>query len=148
MTYETFKYEVKKLGLTVHFFDTLIFIKNGYRTVYYVDTKKRYYINREYEFSNLDEILQGEVFELVLNLAKTPLDERGDLCKEEKWYLKHKHLNTWGRENYLRQNRTGTYLSLGSKADEIVLTSKFTTYDLELLASRINLNEFVKEKVE
>ena len=79
MTYETFKYEVKKLGLTVHFFDTLIFIKNGYRTVYCVDTKKRYYINREYEFSNLDEILQGEVFELVTELAKTPLDERGEL---------------------------------------------------------------------
>ena len=36
-------------------------------------------INREYEFSNLDEILQGEVFELVTELAKTPLDERGEL---------------------------------------------------------------------
>lgn len=79
MTYKEFKYEVEKLGLTVHFFGTLIFIKNGYQTVYCVDTKKRYYINREYEFSNLDEILQGEVFELVTELAKTPLDERGEL---------------------------------------------------------------------
>nr|DAM85317.1 MAG TPA: hypothetical protein [Caudoviricetes sp.] len=146
MTYETFKYEVKKLGLTVHFFDTLIFIKNGYRTVYCVDTKKRYYINREYEFSNLDEILQGEVFELVTELAKTPLDERGDLCEEEKWYLKHKYLNTLMGKNYLCKN--GNSLFLKEKTNSIGLKYRFTRYDIEELKEQINLNDFEMEKVE
>jgi hypothetical protein len=149
MTYKNFKYEIKKLGLNVHIFNTLIFVKNDYRAVYYVDTKKRYYINREYEFSNLDEILQGKVFELVLNLAKTPLDERGDLYHEDKWYLKHKYLNVWKGENYLRIDMERKDLSLGSKkADGIIWISKFTKYDLDQLANRININEFEKEKVE
>lgn len=145
MTYKEFKYEVEKLGLTVHFFGTLIFIKNGYQTVYCVDTKKRYYINREYEFSNLDEILQGEVFELVTELAKTPLDERGDLCKEEKWYLKHKYLNTLMGTNYLCKN--GNSLFLKELINSIGLKYRFTRYDIEELKEQININDFEMEEV-
>ena len=108
--------------------------------------KKRYYINREYEFSNLDEILQGEVFELVTELAKTPLDERGDLCEEEKWYLKHKYLNTLMGKNYLCKN--GNSLFLKEKTNSIGLKYRFTRYDIEELKEQINLNDFEMEKVE
>lgn len=146
MTYKEFKYEVEKLGLTVHFFDTLIFIKNGYKTVYYVDIKKRYYINCEYGFSNLDEILQGKVFELVSNLAETPLDERGDLFKEKRWYLKHKYLNTLIGTNYLCKN--GNSLFLKEKINSIGLKYRFTRYDIEELKEQININDFKMEEVE
>lgn len=146
MTYETFKYELRKLGLNVRIFSTLIAVKNDYRTVYYVDTKKRYCINREYEFFNLDEISQGEVFELVTELAKTPLDERGDLWEEEKWYLKHKYLNKWGN-NYLHKDLFNDVF-LNKKNYDPLIKCKFTKYEIEELKRKININDFVMEKVE
>lgn len=146
MTYETFKYELRKLGLNVRIFNTLIAVKNDYRTVYYVDTKKRYCINLEYEFFNLDEISQGEVFELVTELAKTPLDERGDLWEEEKWYLKHKYLNKWGN-NYLHKDLFNDVF-LNKKNYDPLIKCKFTKYEIEELKRKININEFVMEKVE
>lgn len=83
MTYEFFKKEVKKLGLQYGIFDTTIIVGNGSKSVYFVSGKERYNICVRNEFYNLDEISQGEVFELVTELAKTPLDERGEI----KWHI-------------------------------------------------------------
>lgn len=146
MTYEFFKKEVKKLGLQYGIFDTTIIVGNGSKSVYFVSGKERYNICVRNEFYNLDEISQGEVFELVTELAKTPLDERGDLCEEEKWYLKHKYLNTLMGKNYLCKN--GNSLFLKEKINSIGLKYRFTRYDIEELKEQININDFEMEKVE
>ena len=79
MTYETFKYEIKKLGLNFYILDTAIVVKNSKSiAICYVDTKKMFCAYQKAEFYNLDERLQKKVFELIFNLAKTPLYERGE----------------------------------------------------------------------
>lgn len=151
MIYEDFKYQVRKLGLNIYVFDTLIEelyinVKNDDRTVYYIDTKKRYCIYSTDEFCDLDESLQKKLFDLIVKLANTPLDERGDLYKETRWYLKHKYLNTLMGKNYLCKN--GNSLFLKEKTNSIGLKYRFTRYDIEEIKEQININDFEKEKVE
>lgn len=145
MTYCEFKYQVRKLGLGFFVLDTTIAVGKN-KTIYYISTKQRFVAYPKEEFYNLDECLQHKLFILVFELARTSLDERGDPCKEHKWYLKHKYLNTSGGENYLCEN--GNCLFLRGKRNNIFLKFKFTKYDIEELQKLININEFEQEKVE
>lgn len=78
MTYENFKQEIEKLGLNVFALNYIVYVNNDkYKPIYYVGIKKRYDLYPSNGFYNLDESLQHKVFELVNELAKTPLDERG-----------------------------------------------------------------------
>lgn len=80
MTYKKFKDEVKKLGLDYYILDTIIGIKNTKSiAICYIDTKKMFCAYQKAEFYSLDEKLQKKVFELIFNLAKTPINERGKL---------------------------------------------------------------------
>lgn len=162
MTYEEFKYQVRKLGL--HFWvlnevikvgnvkqgdvNSLILHNDEFEEVCNIYTKERFSFYQTREFYNLDECLQHKLFILVFELARTSLDERGDLYKEKRWYLKHKYLNKWVGKNYLKRDKTGTCLSLGHKADEILFTSKFTKDEIEELKEQININDFKMEEVE
>lgn len=80
MTYETFKYEIKKLSLNFYILDTAIVVKNSKSiAICYVDTKKMFCAYQKAEFYSLDEMLQKKLFGLITELAKTPLDERGKI---------------------------------------------------------------------
>jgi hypothetical protein len=160
MTYENFKYEIRKLGLYFWISDTEISVGtikhgnvellgpfcSGFEDIYCIDTKERYKAHQTDEFYKLEESIQKKLFNLITWLARTPIENRGDLHKETKWYLKHKYLNTWGGGNYLCQG--AKFLSLSEKTNNIFLKFKFTRYEIEELAKTINLNEFEKEKVE
>lgn len=146
MTYETFKKEVNKLDLSYNISYNLISVIVNSEGVCFVDVKRRYGFYFYCEFNQLDENLQKKLFGLVTELAKTSLDERGDLYKEEKWYLKHKYLNTLMDKNYLCQN--GNSLFLKEKTNSIGLKYRFTRYDIEKLTNQININDFEMEKVE
>lgn len=160
MIYEDFKYQVRKMGLYFWISDTEISVGtikygnpeflglfcSGFEDIYCIDTKERYKAHQTDKFYKLEESIQKKLSYLVALLAKTPIDNRGDLYKETKWYLRHKYLNTWGGGNYLCQG--AKFLSLSEKTNNIFLKFKFTRYEIEELAKTINLNEFEKEKVE
>lgn len=160
MTYEEFKYQVRKLGL--HFWilnevikvgnvkqgdvNSLILHNDEFEEVCNIYTKERFSFYQTREFYNLDECLQHKLFILVFELARTSLDERGDLFKEKRWYLKHKCLNTLRGTNYLCKN--GNSLFLKEKINSIGLKYRFTRYDIEELKEQININDFKMEEVE
>lgn len=80
MMYENFKYGVRKLGLDYYILDTIIGIKNTKSiAICYVDTTKMFCTYQKTEFYNLDESLQKKLFGLITELAKTPLDKRGEI---------------------------------------------------------------------
>lgn len=90
MTYKEFKNELEKLGLKFFNLNIFVGIKDDKgKPIYYVGTEKRYDVYPINEFYKLDESLQKKVFELVNELAKTSLDERGYLKEstlKEVWY--------------------------------------------------------------
>lgn len=90
MTYENFKQEIEKLGLKFFNLNMVVGIKDYKgKPIYYVDSEKRYVVYPRNGFYKLNESLQQKVFELVNELAQTPLDERGYLKEstlKEVWY--------------------------------------------------------------
>lgn len=80
MTYENFKYKIKKLGLNFYILNDLICVQDSKRNALYsVDTVKPYIVYHTKRFSELDDAMQEKIFELVCELAKTPINERGEL---------------------------------------------------------------------
>lgn len=93
MTYETFKNEVNKLKLDFRVLDEVITVGNvkhintsvsglyinEFEAVCNVYIKERFSLYQTYRFYELEESLQEKLFDLVNELAKTPLDQRGEL---------------------------------------------------------------------
>lgn len=94
MTYETFRYEVKKMGFYFHIFNDVIKIENvikgnneclssfgttEFETVCNIYTKQRFSLYLTHEFDKLDESVQEKLFKLIVALNITPLNERGSL---------------------------------------------------------------------
>lgn len=159
MTYENFKYEIRKLGLYFWISDEIIkvgIVKNTNTDVCNdeleelcsICTKERFSFYQNHRFYKLDKVLQEELFYLIIKLVQTPIDDRGDLYKEKKWYLKHKYLNAWGSGNYLIECGSTVGLFLGYNTGNTLTKCKFTKYEIEELEKRININDFEMEKVE
>ncbi len=92
MTYKEFKKEANKLGLPFRILDKVIMV--GYiehktvmpglhiaefKELCNVHIKERFSLYQTYRFYKLEESLQEKLFDLVNELARTPLDERGEL---------------------------------------------------------------------
>lgn len=93
MTYKEFEEEIEKLGLKIFSLNMVVGTKDDKdifnKPICFVGANKRYDIYIAKDFYKLDENLQKKLFELVMDLAKTPLDERGCLKKvilKEVWY--------------------------------------------------------------
>ena len=83
MKYSEFKREVEKLGFTHNTRCAEIVVKVHGRTVMGVSTNREYIVDSEWDdFQSLHKKIQGELFDLAYQLAKTPLAER----EEEKLY--------------------------------------------------------------
>ena len=83
MKYSEFEREVEKLGFTHNTRCAEIVVKVHGRTVMGVSTNREYIVDSEWdEFQSLHKKIQGELFDLAYQLAKTPLAER----EEEKLY--------------------------------------------------------------
>ena len=83
MKYSEFEREVEKLGFTHNTRCAEIVVKVHGRTVMGVSTNREYIVDSEWdEFQSLHKKIQGELFDLAYQLAKTPLAER----EEEKRY--------------------------------------------------------------
>ena len=86
MKYSEFKREVEKLGLTHSTRCAEIVVKVHGRTVMGVSTNREYIVDSEWdEFQSLHKKIQGELFDLAYQLAKTPIVEREE---EKKYHLK------------------------------------------------------------
>ena len=83
MKYSEFEREVEKLGFTHNTRCAEIVVKVHGRTVMGVSTNREYIVDSEWDdFQSLHKKIQGELFDLAYQLAKTPLAER----EEEKLY--------------------------------------------------------------
>ena len=86
MKYSEFEREVEKLGFTHSTRCVEIVVKVHGRTVMGVSTNREYIVDSEWdEFQSLHKKIQGELFDLAYQLAKTPIVEREE---EKKYHLK------------------------------------------------------------
>lgn len=104
MKYSEFEREVEKLGFTHNTRCAEIVVKVHGRTVMGVSTNREYIVDSEWdEFQSLHKKIQGELFDLAYQLAKTPLAEREE---EKKYRVKFPNVTRGGNSIYLEKKQS------------------------------------------
>ena len=105
---------------------------------------------------DLIEKLQEELFEIFVEFAKTPVDEREEVkkyqykLKEEYWWIANKFDEEETYFNFRTVSDTFVDICLENKEEINSYKTKFTDKEIEELAEQydIDLNMFEKEEVE
>ena len=114
-------------------------IRDEYKTFARVGEDGRFLVDSFYsDFKKLDIATQEALFDLVVEYARTPIEER----KEEKKYYLRLPIFVYDNENYLNLERdTGKYL-FGSKKNIERYQTQFTQKEIDEMKKRFNLDSF------
>lgn len=80
-----------------------------------------------------------ELFDLAVEYAKTPIDEREE---PKKYYLKHKYLRTDHGFNYLIRHIIHDSMTLGGAKESDFYKTKFTYQEMERFPKEFNMDEW------
>lgn len=101
-----------------------------------------------YSYERLDEDTKTKVFDLVTELARTPIEDRKD---EDKYFLRHKYLCNGDLSiNYLNYNLIRDKYGLSSSKSTPVFQTKFTLKEIQDMSVKLrsNFSDFEMIKVE
>lgn len=131
--------------------NTIYILKDDEKTIARVEIIARFTFDSFYLHNKpLNEETMEKLFELVVEYAKTPLDERKE---EEKWFYEHRFIKTrGGNPTYLaiRQRPNYKYPILqGSYKDIFEYKVEFTDKEMEETKKQygIFLDDFVKKEI-
>lgn len=138
---------VEELGYKAHKIATQIdIIANGF-TIARVYTNRMYAMNA-FTFINIEWRNQDKLFDLIVEYAKTPIEDREE---EKKYYLRHRWMTTpGGFPKGLRINiDTGT-ADVELMIPMIGYKNQFTLEEIEEIKEKFNTNlgDFKKTEVE
>lgn len=91
--------------------------------------------NMERVWDFLDKEEQKKLFDLLVEYAKTPIEDREE---EKKYYLKHRWLENREECNYLNFDINGLYYSLNTKPEARLSKTKFTINEIEEIKEKFN----------
>ena len=129
MKYSEFEREVEKLGFTHNTRCAEIVVKVHGRTVMGVSTNREYIVDSEWdEFQSLHKKIQGELFDLAYQLAKTPLAEREE---EKKYYLRlATKIDVYEDRRYLNMDIPNEKYTLSENKDDAYYKASFTESEI------------------
>ena len=142
MKYSEFEREVEKLGFTHNTRCAEIVVKVHGRTVMGVSTNREYIVDSEWdEFQSLHKKIQGELFDLAYQLAKTPLAEREE---EKKYYLRlATKIDVYEDRRYLNMDIPNEKYTLSENKDDAYYKAIFTESEI----SKMEITGFKKVEV-
>ena len=129
MKYSEFERGVEKLGFTHNTRCAEIVVKVHGRTVMGVSTNREYIVDSEWdEFQSLHKKIQGELFDLAYQLAKTPLAEREE---EKKYYLRlATKIDVYEDRRYLNMDIPNEKYTLSENKDDAYYKAIFTESEI------------------
>lgn len=101
-----------------------------------------------YSYERLDEDTKTKIFDLVTELARTPIEDRKD---EDKYFLRHKYLSkSTSEENYLNYYWRVDKCKLDNSLEINGAKTKFTLKEIQDMSVKLksNLSDFEVIKVE
>lgn len=134
MTYETLENELKKIGFKLEQTAYDYYIKNKKNVIIAcIDDNYRYlYTLYAEDFTKLQPKIQKRLFELIIQIVKTPIKNR----VEQKYLLKHKFL--FESLTYLNYNSRLNKLILADKYQTDYCQTKFTKDEIKNLKKKFN----------
>ena len=149
MKYSEFIREVEKMGLNTTTVNGCVEVLNKYgEMLLYVDMDYDFSISTEYtsfdelDFDELDKEIKKKLFNLAVELASTPLDERED---EKRYRLRLPFITD--HRAYLNGFRNGFFVGNKSNVNKHKTKIIFTESEIEELKRKHNLDSFVLEEV-
>lgn len=147
MKTEEFIKKVEELGFEAHKIILQIDIIGNGLTIAKVYTNRRYSINA-FNFVNIEWKNQDKLFDLLIEYAKTPINEREE---ETKFYLRHKYINKRNAYLVVDENQNCSLQVMG--VDYGLPTSdkaKFTEKEIENIKdyNKTDLKDFEMIEVE
>lgn len=126
--------------------------------IYIQEDEERLIAAHQFEISKIEEHrivflidvidfpYEYEMLKKVIELAETPLKERGD---EKKYYLKHKFINTYSKKRYVNFV-TNEGVILSDRHEDQHFKTKFTKAEIEELKEKFDtdLRDFELLEVE
>lgn len=137
--------KVEALGFEVNNWGDVIRIFENDWFVAMVTTNDMYLLNTDFSsYYSLDEEIKKELFDLISEYVKTPIDEREE---PKKYYLRHKWVSTETYVNYLIKIKS--YVLSNDYQDESVQT-RFSMNEIEEIKEKFNtdLSDFEMIEVE
>lgn len=113
-----------------------------------VDRKEICQINNNYsEWGLLNDPSKKELFDIISEYAKTPIEDRKE---EKKFYLKHKYVRHVNDKQYFTIYPHLEYPGLDYKLPSHNLVQTFTLKEMEVIKKKYNtdLSDFEKKEVE
>lgn len=148
MRTKEFTRRVEELGFVCEKGEEVYFIYNKEGTKYasVCHNVPNQISNMEREWDFLDKEEQEKLFDLVVEYAKTPIEDREE---EKKFYLRHRWLENKEECNYLNFDINGLYYSLNTKPEVGWAKTKFTRREIDEIKEKFNtdLSDFDEEEV-
>lgn len=91
--------------------------------------------NMERVWDFLDKEEQKKLFDLLIEYAKTPIEDREE---EKRFYLKHRWLENREECNYLNFEISGLYYSLNTKCEASWAKTKFTINEIKEIKEKFD----------
>lgn len=125
--------------------DIEIYYENN--QVAYVCWYRRFYVGITYKFCDLPKELQEKLFNLLVEYARTPLDERET---QQKFYLKFSPLGDEGCFNYLNYNSSLNCIRLNDCYQTPMCKTQFTQKEIDDIKEKfkVTLSDFKQIPVE
>ena len=115
---------------------TIYIFKDEEKTIARVGDVARFTIDSFYLHNKaLNEEVMEKLFDLLIEYAKTPIEDREE---EKKFYLKHRWLDRENEANYLNFEIGEFYYSLDSKPEVNWVKTKFTLKEIEEIKEKFD----------
>lgn len=123
--YKIFK---NNMGGNITYFT--IFNSEGYKLAFVRE-------NKLFEISIYSDNIDGKLFNLIIEYAKTPIEDREE---EKKFLIKHKYLVSKAncQVNLAKNKEKNVYRVINCKVDNLVYQGQFTLNEIEEIKQKLN----------
>ena len=148
LTTKDFIREVEKLGLEVRKYANLITIYYENEIVVRVNKRKMFFTDTLFlAFDDLSKELKENLYNLVDEYARTPLDEREE---PQRFYLKFAALTDNGSGTYLNYYKSGDSLGMSTRSQAFGFQTEFTQEEIDEIKEKfgVTLSDFEQIPIE
>lgn len=147
LTTKKFIKEVEELGFRFLQCTKDIEIYYESNQVAYIFWHWRFYVGTTYKFRDLPKELQEKLFNLLVEYARTPIDEREE---PQKYYLMNKWVKNIDNHKCFLNRFLDSYYFLGNITENSSFKTQFTQAEIDEIKERFNTNldDFEQIRVE
>lgn len=128
--------KVEELGLRVKNCYKAFEISNATNQIAFVEEEKTLAFSTTfYKYYDLDEEIKEKLFDLLVEYARTPIEEREE---EKKYYLRHRWLCDYTKHSFKFLNKVNDAYSINDDFETAQVKTEFTQKEIDNIKKTFN----------